>query len=241
MCRGRQWGCPALLYPCMGGGRTQMHMCTCGCMQWLNLIYTVLKLCASCRRRRGGGWLLTQHFTQSLREGGSQKLSNSRRTSLKEFSSLCFQSKHIRDPHINSNHQWMNAWIALGFTPPFIHTFGGFLFFLPPASQQLQKIWRNNIMPISQLRKLRFLKKVTYLPKLTSSGIYGFPGCSLVQFSLPHKWRTSSRTRPQDQGSGQGCRMEGLGVHSPDAFTSPFLIFTMLWGKKCVFHWAEEI
>lgn len=49
------------------------------------------------------------------------------------------------------------------------HFWGLPFFFL--TSQQLQKIWRNNIIPISQLRKLRFLKKVTYLPKLASSGI----------------------------------------------------------------------
>lgn len=68
----------------------------------------------------------------------------SRRASLQESGSLSFQSKRMRDPHINSNHQWMSAWMALGFTASFRHTFGGFLFFFSLRCQQLQKIRSNS-------------------------------------------------------------------------------------------------
>lgn len=90
--------------------------------------------------------------------------------------------------------------MALGFTPTSIHTFGSFSFFL--TAQKLKKMWTDNLIYILQLRKLMFLKKVTYLLKLASSSVCCFPGRSLAQFSRPHKGRPSSSTGAQDRGAG---------------------------------------
>lgn len=96
----------------------------------------------------------------------------------------------------------------------------GFPFFpdLPATQENMERQYNLHL----QLRKLKFLKRVTYLPKLAGSGICNFPGCS---------WSNSLFPQPHGRGGSRpGLRTEGVdrGLWSSDAFTLPCLNLTML-------------
>lgn len=86
----------------------------------------------------------------------------------------------------------------------------GFPFFpdLPATQENMERQYNFHL----QLRKLKFLKRVTYLPKLAGSGICNFPGCSWSNslFPQPH-----GRRGAQDQGSGQRVWTEAFGALMP--------------------------